>query len=597
MTTPTSNPVPSNDPRDLLFNAGALDAVVHSVNPTFTDRFGGQRLTAAGALNFAIDSIKTVNVRGAWSSGSLYAVKDIVSNGGAWYIAVVGHISGATFGGDSSKWVLYQGLTTADLQKYIGETKSLRNFGTLANDGTTDDASVWQLAAASGVKVIDARGVNCKINSQINIPAGQVWLLQGATLRIASSSQILFNADQVDDWALLGKFTIIGDGSTVGTAKAIRVSDCRRWLIDAPTIRNIRGWGLYMEPGTSTTARSDHGTVRSPRIDACYIGWQDYAGTGAEYCTVENVHVTGCTSAGIMTAAGNIVWLGGHCVDNPQDGVIVGNGSNHAHGSFIGMNINHNIRYNIVCSQVMNGQTFADCHIYGNGGATGAIFFDRSKGIHINGGHLDCQIYNYKDGSSGLNVIENMYCPGGYGISRQIGANDGHDQLVIRGLWGPGSYQIAGGKETAGVIVNDPSLCYVLAQRDTTTQSMTSGVSATLTWTQAPFPDRRGALNLGAGTFTVPANAAGLYSVDFDVFFSGTAMTATSSFVELKVNGSTKKQWFANAYSTTKLQVQGSHDFYMNAGDSIVLAATVVGTSPVFGDASWPSNFSVSRIA
>ncbi|WP_295537408.1 SGNH/GDSL hydrolase family protein [uncultured Pseudacidovorax sp.] len=45
MTTPTTNPVPSEAPQDLPFNAGNMDAFMQSVNPTFTDRFGVARPT------------------------------------------------------------------------------------------------------------------------------------------------------------------------------------------------------------------------------------------------------------------------------------------------------------------------------------------------------------------------------------------------------------------------------------------------------------------------------------------------------------------------------------------------------------------------
>lgn len=42
---PTTNPVPSTDPSDLLFNAGKLDEVVNSTAPTYTDRMGVERRT------------------------------------------------------------------------------------------------------------------------------------------------------------------------------------------------------------------------------------------------------------------------------------------------------------------------------------------------------------------------------------------------------------------------------------------------------------------------------------------------------------------------------------------------------------------------
>lgn len=50
-TTPTSNPIPSEDPRDLKFNAGKIDEEVNGSADYYTDRFGAQRLTNTGRNN------------------------------------------------------------------------------------------------------------------------------------------------------------------------------------------------------------------------------------------------------------------------------------------------------------------------------------------------------------------------------------------------------------------------------------------------------------------------------------------------------------------------------------------------------------------
>lgn len=47
-TTPTSNPIPSEAPQDLKFNAGKLDEFVTSQGWTYTDRFGVNRYTIEG---------------------------------------------------------------------------------------------------------------------------------------------------------------------------------------------------------------------------------------------------------------------------------------------------------------------------------------------------------------------------------------------------------------------------------------------------------------------------------------------------------------------------------------------------------------------
>lgn len=47
-TKPTSNPIPSELPRDLKFNAGKIDEIVNSSDEAYKDRFNNARLTWAG---------------------------------------------------------------------------------------------------------------------------------------------------------------------------------------------------------------------------------------------------------------------------------------------------------------------------------------------------------------------------------------------------------------------------------------------------------------------------------------------------------------------------------------------------------------------
>lgn len=482
--------------------------------------------------------------------------------------------------------------------EYEGGVTDIRQYGVINNDGTTDDSATFQAAAASGDPCIDARGLNCKIAGQINIPSGQVWLLQGTTLTIASSTLTVFAATNVDNWALVGPFKIVGDGSTSGTAKGVSVSGGANWRVRDYTAETIKGWGFYYVPGASAVL-SNHGYVSNFRAISCYRGWEDTAGTGAEYSTLESPYIRGCTE-GLITAAGNTIVFGGQLVENGTN-VILNSGTNHGHGAFIGTNINHGTTYNIRANSVLNGHDFIGCHIYGNsaGSSSGAIFLDTSRGIRIRGGIWDCHVYNYKGGSSALNWIQDMYCPGDYGIARQVGGSDGHDQLIITGCSGPGSYQGSGGKEAAGTLLNDPSMCYAIAQRDAgSTQSLTSGVAATLTFSATPpFPDRRGFANMGTGAFTVPASQAGLYRITVDLIFGGTSMTAASSFLEFKIGGTTKKLLASTAYSTTKVLIAGSFDYNLAVSDAVTFDATIVGTSPAFGDSTWPSSVTINRIA
>lgn len=57
-TVPTNNPIPSEDPRDLKFNAGKIDEVVTSDVHYYTDRFGVRRWTIAGFQYTAEEAIR-----------------------------------------------------------------------------------------------------------------------------------------------------------------------------------------------------------------------------------------------------------------------------------------------------------------------------------------------------------------------------------------------------------------------------------------------------------------------------------------------------------------------------------------------------------
>ncbi len=82
-----------------------------------TDRFGQTKPTLSGAIY----KISGVVNRGAWVSATAYIVKDIVVVSGTWYMCVVPHTSSAAFATDeASKWRIYQGVTSGDLDTDTG---------------------------------------------------------------------------------------------------------------------------------------------------------------------------------------------------------------------------------------------------------------------------------------------------------------------------------------------------------------------------------------------------------------------------------------------------------------------------------------------
>lgn len=59
----------------------------------------------------------------------------------------------------------------------------------------------------------------------------------------------------------------------------------------------------------------------------------------------------------------------------------------------------------------------------------------------------------------------------------------------------------------------------------------------------------------------------------------------------------TKKLLASTAYSTTKVLIAGSFDYNLAVSDAVTFDATIVGTSPAFGDSTLPSSVTINRIA
>lgn len=613
----TGNPIPSSDVRDLLDNATIEDNFVNGPLDFYADRLGVSRQSLQGIRNAS-----QYQILGPYGAGLQFTgYNQVFSYLGEFYAPGAGLVLPYTTDGTGAPEIanfrsVGDAVLRSDLSSdtdpslgsgiprfswevpYAENTaggavqifRNIRSFGALANDGVTNDLAVFQAAAAAGPGIIDARGVTCLIDGQVNIGSGQIWLLAGADLKQTSTTATMLAAITVNDWSIVGPFRITGPGSTVGTATGILIEDCARWRLESPDVLSIQGHGIRCEGGAGITSRADHGFITNPRIRDCYKGYEDFPGSisGTEYLSIINPMVTGCTLWGMRTVAGNVRIVNPQIVDNAQDGLIVGAGSNHAHGGVVGGNINHNARYNLYTEQVTNGMTFVGTHFYGGAAGAGAIFLDRSKGINISNGHLDCWVYNDKDGSSGQNIIRDMYCPGGYGaVILATGPNPGADQLWFQDCYGPGSLNTQP--------INDPSPVYVLARR-LAAATQVVGSATTLVWPTERY-DRRLAYDNATGVFTVPPGQDGNYLIRGHVVISGASLSSTASYLELLVGGGAIGLFSPAIFSSTKLTFSFDWNLDLSAGNTLKLNATVSGTSPVFGDSTYESWLSIERIA
>lgn len=402
----------------------------------------------------------------------------------------------------------------------LGWGVPLARFGTLANDGATDDAAVLQDAIDSGFKQIDARGLNLAILTQIDLAAGVTIDLTGTTITTTGSTITTFKADTIDDWALLGPFTVVGAGTTSGTAKALHVVGCNRFRVRGMRAKNVKGHGFYLQPGTpSGSARGDQGVYESCIAEACYWGWEDTPGAGAEYTIVRDFSSSGCTTWGVKTCAGNVEWNGGHDIDNVGDGFVMVGGSNHAHGIVTGRNINHNGTYNLNLSGVVNGETFQGCHFYEK-----LMLLDGCKGVQFDGCVIDIDGAGTIEVNSGTGsgdcYMSNCYFPGDYGgVTISGTAPTTLKRHLCRGTGTPG--------DNVGLEV------LAIACSDETTALTTGTAKATFRMPYAfKLTDVRASVTTaptGTGNLTVDVNEAGSTILSTKLTFDASEKTTTTA--------------------------------------------------------------------
>ena len=148
---PTTNPVPSQDPSALLFNAGKLDEVVNGTTNSFTDRLGVSRRTVAG-MNADFDA----QLANAESDLNVYRADAAASAAEALgYLNVIRTTSYGAYANDPETDPLGNPPTVGD-----------EYFNTAANllkrwNGTTwqaSDINTANLAASSGSSLVGYDG-------------------------------------------------------------------------------------------------------------------------------------------------------------------------------------------------------------------------------------------------------------------------------------------------------------------------------------------------------------------------------------------------------------------------------------------------------
>lgn len=122
---PTTNPVPSTDPSDLLFNAGKLDEVVSGASTYYTDRLGVNRRTVEGISASADVVLAGIGYAPpvTYAAGiSLTLTTQTVEYAGEVYAPKLANLPFTTSGTfETAKFRLIQGVASAELPALVGQ--------------------------------------------------------------------------------------------------------------------------------------------------------------------------------------------------------------------------------------------------------------------------------------------------------------------------------------------------------------------------------------------------------------------------------------------------------------------------------------------
>jgi len=474
---------------------------------------------------------------------------------------------------------------------------SVMDFGAV-RDGATDDSAAFvaaQAAAVSaGTKFVRVPAGSYRLGSTVDILSGITWSFEGCVINTnqASLASGIFRANQVNEWAMIGRLVLVGTRAstvatpTTDTQHGLVIVDGDRYLVSGVMAKNLLGRGFYLSGVDvgDTSLRGDRGQFDACSAHYCSTGRYVEAGAGAEYTTWTNWHASGNALADLI-GAGNTCTSGGSVTDN-EIGVSLVSGSNHGHGNYTGVNINHNT-VNVKSLDVANGFTFSGCHLY-----EGDIQIENSAGVVFDGGILDGPIIATTGAGQGWIYVRNMWCPGGYGAV--VISGTAATRILCNNLDGPGR-PIA--KITNGVL---HSAAYRIADSE---QTLTQNVLATLLWSDTAT-NVGGCFNTATGIFTVPTDQGGIYELEWSLIFNGGSMLPTNSYVSLESDDAGGGSFsnlalsLGQVFGTSKLHFSGSAVSSIGGGTQMRLRASIDGTSPTFGDTSggWYCLLNIKKI-
>lgn len=190
-TVPIQNPPQAADWTRIAADAQHVEDFVNGPAATLTTPGGDTRDSLAKVAQTARTNYASINLRGAWATGTAYAVRDVYTSGGLAYIVLLAHTSSSVSADlAAGKVGVYQGITAADLAQAgaAGQINSQRSgSGTAVRSQQSKNED---LRAAPDFTGADATAVLNAGITQAAAARSHLWLPSDVTVGSGYSNAI-----------------------------------------------------------------------------------------------------------------------------------------------------------------------------------------------------------------------------------------------------------------------------------------------------------------------------------------------------------------------------------------------------------------------
>lgn len=314
-TTPTNKPIPSEDPRDLKFNAGKIDEEVNGGADYYTDRFGVQRLTNIGRNNrfqYSQNQMKYdfqqfllnsgYQFLGDYEEGPLTLTQRnqyIRYDDQYWKLNAATDLPFTTTGTDAGSWTsdvthfalidgdtLRQELGSSDGEKLLGECNDIATLRTIEPDREGQRITLREHTAGTGYgggqfrAKIDGSTYADNNGTIIKTVGGAVWLRINADIL----NPLMFGAvpDGVTDVSVAFQNALSAGSISVPEGDFLVKN------VQLPNKTSIRGFGLNSK---IRIASGTTGFIVGNASASTAIGYYDG-------CNISNIHLISDSTAG-----------------------------------------------------------------------------------------------------------------------------------------------------------------------------------------------------------------------------------------------------------------------------------------------------------